>query len=183
MDIWPPLRTSTHALFAWTVYRLFPFLRNTGPGLLAAWNGSRLGLPRYVIDGMLTAQFALSHSWLLAPSTRDRLEAWLPSQLYGCLFCLVTCVSLLFAIELWQTRGWYLGQLQRARSTLVQGAFLASWAGLLYSLNLTGLRWQTGWTPSSAHLLPGRCLPALPGQRPGLSAGAVRPAREGTPAG
>jgi protein-S-isoprenylcysteine O-methyltransferase Ste14 len=136
----------THLLFAWTVYRLFPFLRTTAPGLLAYLSG-RLGLPWYAVDGVLATQFAVSHSWLLAPTTRARLERWLPPALQGCLFCLVTCLSLLLTIELWQTHDWCLWRLRGTAALPVQGAFLASWLGLFYSLYLTGLGWQTGWTP------------------------------------
>ena len=32
-------------------------------------------------------------------------------------------------------------------ATLVAWAFVASWAALFYSLSITGLGWQTGWTP------------------------------------
>jgi protein-S-isoprenylcysteine O-methyltransferase Ste14 len=41
---------------------------------------------------------------------------------------------------------------------LIQAAFLASWIALIYSLSLTGLGYQTGWTPF-VHWVRGRPTP------------------------
>lgn len=41
---------------------------------------------------------------------------------------------------------------------MIQAAFIASWIALLYSLSLTGLGYQTGWTPF-LYWLRGQPLP------------------------
>jgi methanethiol S-methyltransferase len=42
-------------------------------------------------------------------------------------------------VVLWSLDGW--------GRTVIEWAFLATWPALIYSLSLTGLGWQTGWTP------------------------------------
>jgi protein-S-isoprenylcysteine O-methyltransferase Ste14 len=142
---------ATHALFTWTVYRLFLFLHGGHHGLLSAW-APVTRMPWYAWNTLLAFQFAVPHSWLLLPSTRKRLEQWVPSAFYGCLFCIVTCVSLLSAIECWQSREIFVWRLHGAAQLLVRAAFLACWPALIYSLSLTGLGYQTGWTPWFAWL-------------------------------
>ena len=96
---------------------------------------------------LLALQFAVIHSWFLLPSTRDRLTRFLPSPQYGCCFCVVTCCSLLLTIEAWQPVSGGLWQLHGLPHAAMMTAFLLTWAGLFYSLHLTGLGYQTGWTP------------------------------------
>ena len=91
----------TQLLFAWTVWRLFPFLQGTSHGLLTAWATAHAPLPWWAWDALLAIQFGVVHSWLLRPGTRNRLERVVPSAFYGCLFCVATCLNLLTAIELW----------------------------------------------------------------------------------
>lgn len=141
----------THLLFAWTVYRLFLFLHGSSHGLLSE---SAIGrsLPWFAWDGLLAAQFVLPHSWLLLPATRHRLERWIPSEFYGCMFCAVTCLCLLTTIELWQPQPRALWRLNGFAGLLIRLSFLACWPTLIYSLSLTGLGYQTGLTPWLAWL-------------------------------
>ncbi len=128
----------THALFAFTVWYLFWFLRGgrSGPG-------SAGGLWK---DGLLATQFALAHSWLLLPSVRRKLTRYVRDAFYGCLFCTVTCASLLLVFAWWEP-GPVVFRLEGTAAWIVQGLFYLSWGGLFYSLSLTGLGYQTGWTP------------------------------------
>jgi protein-S-isoprenylcysteine O-methyltransferase Ste14 len=133
------------ALFLLTVCRLFPFLQGTGRGLLAVWLAP---LPfRPGLDLLLAAQFACLHSWLLLPRTRERLRQFIPGPQYGCFFCTATCLSLLLTIEGWHPSPQALWRLHGAGGTAVTVSFLLSWPALIYSLSLTGLGYQTGWTP------------------------------------
>jgi protein-S-isoprenylcysteine O-methyltransferase Ste14 len=148
----------THVLFAYTVWRLFWFLKGEvgAPGRGQADNvGRSLGL-----DGLLAAQFAIVHSALLLPATRRRLGRWIAAPFYGCFFCVATCTCLLLAIQCWrpaaQQACW---ALQGWAGWVMEGGFYASWAALFYSLSLTGLGYQTGWTPWW-HWLRRRPLPA-----------------------
>jgi protein-S-isoprenylcysteine O-methyltransferase Ste14 len=109
-------------------------------------------MPWYVWDSILATQFVIVHSWLLLPTTRDRLERWIPSAFYGCLFCVATCSGLLLAIELWQREPAALLRLHGAAGWAARIAFLACWPTLIYSLSLTGLGFQTGLTPWLAWL-------------------------------
>lgn len=141
----------THVLFAWTVCRLFLFLHGSSHGLLAAF-GAESFLPWYIWDFLLALQFVVPHSWLLLPATRKRLERWIPSEFYGCLFCVVTCICLLITIEFWQPRAAAVWRLHGVARFFIRAAFLGCWPALVYSLSLTGLGYQTGWTPWRAWL-------------------------------
>lgn len=135
-----------HVLFAWTICRLFPFLLKTVPGLASQWVADIIPLPWYLVDALLAVQFGVSHSFLLLPAIRKRLSRWIHGPFYGCFFCLVSCLSLLLLIECWQPDSEALFQLDGLYRRLVQGLFLFSWIALFYSLNLTGMGYQTGWT-------------------------------------
>jgi protein-S-isoprenylcysteine O-methyltransferase Ste14 len=84
---------------------------------------------------------------MLVPKTRRLLTRLIPAPFYDSTFCVVTCVSLLvlfFAwnqspVVLWDFGGW--------QEALIHVLFYCSWAALLYSLALTGLGYQNGWTP------------------------------------
>jgi methanethiol S-methyltransferase len=128
---------ATHALFGVTVWCLFWFLKDGAAEVAGA-------LPW---DGLLAVQFGVIHSLLLWPPSRGRLAAWFPAQLYGCIFCSVTCLSLLLTITCWRASTVVLWSLAGWPAAAVQAAFVASWIALLYSLSLTGLGYQTGWTP------------------------------------
>jgi hypothetical protein len=142
---WIGFGITAQALFAVTVCRLFLFLHGTSRGLLAS---SAAGfLPWYVLDLILAVQFAVLHSLLLVPGVRRRWKAAIPPPQYGCFFCVVACSSLLLAVELWQPSETVLWELTGPAGVGVSVAFLLTWAALVYSLSLTGLGWQTGWTP------------------------------------
>jgi len=127
----------TQLLFLVTVWYLFWFLYGDG----------RASSPHFwLIDSLLALQFAVVHSWLLLPSVREGLKRWLPAELYGCLFCVATCLGLLVAFAFWHRSPVVLWNLQGPLGVAMQVAFGLSWAALLYSLSLTGLGYQTGLT-------------------------------------
>ncbi len=98
-------------------------------------------------NSLLALQFAIVHSLLLAPSTRTRLAPWIPSAFYGCFFCAATCLQLLLAIQFWVRSPNLLYELHGPTAAIVECGFFLSWAALFYSLALSGLGYQTGWTP------------------------------------
>lgn len=155
--VWITFGLFAHALFALAVCRLFPFLQNGGwdRGVLAA-GMSVHGGP--VLDAVLAVQFSVIHSLFLLPATREYVTRRLPGPQYGCFFCTVTCLSLLVTIEAWQPSSVVFWHLQGMAAACVSVAFLLSCAALFYSLCLTGLGYQTGWTPWWAWLR-GRKLP------------------------
>ncbi|MGE0761064.1 MAG: isoprenylcysteine carboxylmethyltransferase family protein [Pirellulaceae bacterium] len=133
----------THLIFAFTVWHLFFFLRGgreTGPANVP-WN---LAL---ATDALLALQFAVPHSLLLWPPTRSFLTRWIPSELYGCVYCIVTCTSLLLLFSWWQPCPGSFWHCDGALSGVAQACFYGSWVSLFYSLHLTGLGYQTGLTP------------------------------------
>ncbi len=141
---------ATHGLFAVTVWYLYWFLK--GPPLPRTAQG------KLWIDALLAAQFAIPHSVLLLPAVRRRLTRMIPSAFYGCFYCIVTCASLLTMFAAWQPQSTVIWETSGTSATLITAAFLGSWAALFYSLHLTGLGYQTGWTPWW-HWLRGRPLP------------------------
>lgn len=128
-----------HILFAITVWRLFWFLK--GSESSAPFGGSLL------LDLLLAVFFVVPHSVMLLPVVRQRLTQLLPDAFYGSLFCVVTCASLLVVFGNWQISPTVVWQFTGPSRAIVQGAFYGSWIALFYSLNLTGLGYQTGWTP------------------------------------
>jgi hypothetical protein len=143
---WIAFGIFTHLLLALTVWRLFPFLRGAGQAEMQAF-GMAAGDRSWIgIDALLALQFTLPHSALLMPRVRDRMERWIPSALHGCVFCGVTCLSLLLTVELWRPSAGAVWRLSRFSQDLVDAAFLLSWVGLFYSISLTGFGYQTGWT-------------------------------------
>jgi methanethiol S-methyltransferase len=133
-------------LFAVTVWRLFPFLQGSDPsyGLLSSAAGqSRFWL---WIDLLLGLLFVVPHSILLLPRARDRLTRWIPSALFGCVFCAMSCVGLLLIVEAWQPSTRAIWHLRGPARTAVQIGYVLSWVALLYSISLTGFGYQTGFT-------------------------------------
>lgn len=108
----------THALFAFTFWRLVPFLWGSVPHVIGnVW-----------IDVPLAAQFGMVHSALLHPSTRKRLERYIASPFYGCFFCIVTCLTLLPMMAYWQSSTqivWQFSGLPRA-ATCCRGSRFGS---------------------------------------------------------
>lgn len=139
---------ATHALFVVTVWYLFWFLKD-GAGM----EGGNL-----FYDALLALQFGVVHSVILHPSTRRRLSSIIRPAFYGCFFCVATCLSLLLTIAFWHHSPVVIWSLQGWGRTVMEIAFLAAWPALIYSLALTGLGYQTGWTPFW-HWLRGQPLP------------------------
>lgn len=139
---------ATHALFAFTVWHLVWFLRGTDPGPAAATVFRPSMAADAGIDFLLALVFAVPHSLLLVPEVRKRIVAGgLEAPLYGCLYCVVTCLALLVTILCWRPIDVVLWRWPGASAGVVTACFVASWAALLGSLHLTGLGWQTGLTP------------------------------------
>jgi hypothetical protein len=130
---------ATHGLFAVTVWYLYWFLKGPPPN---AHTSGRLW-----IDALLAVQFAIPHSVLLLPAVRKRLTRQIPAPFYGCFFCVVTCASLLLMFAAWQPHATIIWKTAGTSATLIAAGFVGSWAALFYSLYLTGLGYQTGWTP------------------------------------
>jgi protein-S-isoprenylcysteine O-methyltransferase Ste14 len=128
----------TQALFLATLWPLYCFLRND-------WADAPEG--SLWIDAALALGFAIPHSILLAPPTRKFVTRWLPSELYGCLFCLVTCVTLLLQFSLWRGSQTTLWSWPEKFQPAIHAAFLCFWGLTFYSLWLTGLQYQTGVGP------------------------------------
>ena len=129
----------TQSLFVFTVWRLFWFLKGREPA-----TGSPGSL---LVDAGLAAQFAVPHSLLLLPAVRDRLTRVIPSVFYGSFYCVVTCGCLLLMFGLWQPCSGVVWRFDGAARSAIEVAFVGSWVALFYSLHLTGLGYQTGFTP------------------------------------
>ena len=128
---------ATQALFLFTVWHLFWFLKDGCPASsirFAAW------------DLFLAVQYVVPHSVLLLPAVKKRLLPYITSYFYGSFYCMATCVGLLTAIFLWRGSSSVLWDLQGSAKLAVQVGFGLSWVALFYSLSLTGLGYQTGLT-------------------------------------
>ncbi len=125
-------------LFAVLVWRLFLFLRDGRP---ASEHGS------WLLNSLLALGFALPHSVLLHPRVKKVLGRWISPAFYGLFYCASTCISLLVVFHYWRGCGPVLWQANGWAATLIAAGFYASWAGLFYSLSLTGVGYQTGLTP------------------------------------
>lgn len=130
---------ANQAVFLITVYFLFYFLRD---GSVSFVSGSWI-----LVDTLLALLFAVVHSLLLYPAVRRKLSQWIPSSFYDSFFSSVTCISLLALFFCWRNSTVVLWQLSGVGFWIVSGCFYASWLALLYSLALTGLGYQNGWTP------------------------------------
>ena len=139
------LGIGVHGLFLFAVWELFWFLRDGLPDQSGGSFPQAAG--SMAIDALLSLQFAVIHSLLLLPSTRTRITRHLPGAWYGLLFCAATSICLLVqfgfwrgsSIEIWRLEGW--------SGAATQLCFYLSWIVLLYSISLTGLGYQTGFTP------------------------------------
>ena len=134
------LGLTTQLLFGVTVWYLYWFLANT------AGTSSECSLSR---DACLALQFAVPHSILLHPAVKKRLSRYIAPAFYGLMFCIVTCLSLLLLIRYWQTSSLVIWDLHGPAAWVQVACFSASWFALYYSIGLTGLGYQTGYTPWS----------------------------------
>ncbi|KAA5539405.1 hypothetical protein FYK55_24005 [Roseiconus nitratireducens] len=130
---------ATQGLFLVTVWYLFWFLRD---GSIGTRTGDWL-----LVDGGLAVIFALAHSVMLVPQTRKHLTRWIPQPFYDSLFCVVTCLSLLVLFFCWRSSESLLWSATGWAESLIRVCFYGCWAALFYSLALTGLGYQNGWTP------------------------------------
>ncbi|MBS0264449.1 MAG: hypothetical protein JSS02_21115 [Planctomycetes bacterium] len=131
---------ATHALFAWTVCRLFLFLDGSQPHSESAHGSLTQNL-------LLGVAFGALHSFLLHPRIRQGLSRWIPPAFYGLFFCVVTCVSLCLTFAGWSHSRAVWWELTGPARWGVQALWFASWGLLVYSLWLSGLGYQTGATP------------------------------------
>ncbi len=145
----------TQLLFAYTAFCLFFFLKDGGsPGhaFEPIWNS------------LLAFQFAVSHSLLLWPPVSKTLQKWIPKAFYGSFYCIVTCLSLLLLFNYWTVSSFAIWSLTGTADQLVRLLFYLSWGGLIYSLSLTGLGYQTGltqwWSWLRNRSLPRRGVPS-----------------------
>lgn len=144
------LGLGTHALFAFTVWHLVWFLAGHWPADPAA---ARRGIQPHdlaplAVDLGLAVLFAVPHSVLLLPAVRRRLTPrFMPGAFYGLFFCAATCGLLLATIFCWRPSDVVVFAWPTAARPWVSAAFAGSWGALFYSLALTGLGHQTGWTP------------------------------------
>ncbi len=126
-------------LFLVTVWYLFWFLRD---GAINQAHGHWV-----ICDCALAVLFAVSHSVMLVPQSRKYLTRWIPQAFYDSTFCVVTCVSLLMLFFGWRTSETVVWQATGVVESAIRFCFYLSWAALFYSLWLTGLGYQNGWTP------------------------------------
>lgn len=139
---------ATHLLFAFTVWHLVWFLAGHAPAMPARAVLDRSLVATIAIDWALATMFAVPHSMLLLPAVRGRLtKEFMPAAFYGCFYCVVTCVALLTTIFCWRTSDVVVWAWPVAVQPFITAAFVGSWVMLFYSLHLTGLGYQTGWTP------------------------------------
>lgn len=129
---------ATQIFFLWTAWHLFLFLRDGafGRSSFAPW-----------LDALLAFLFIAPHSVLLFPKVQSALRQWLPAAWLGCLHCLATCLSLWLLFRYWTASPTTIWDLHGIARHGMLWAFYGSWIGLLYSLWLTGMGYQTGLTP------------------------------------
>ena len=82
----------------------------------------------------------------LLPAVRRRLECWIPAAFYGLFFCITACLGLLLVMMQWRSSSLVVWQMTGSGAIAVEVAFAAGWPALVYSLYLSGLGYQTGWT-------------------------------------
>jgi protein-S-isoprenylcysteine O-methyltransferase Ste14 len=126
-------------LFLITVWYLFWFLHD---GAISQQHENWI-----LRDCSLAIFFAVSHSLMLVPRTRAFLTRWIPPAFYDSTFCVVTCLSLLLLFFGWRTSQMVLWHASGVFESGIRTCFYLSWGALFYSLALTGLGYQNGWTP------------------------------------
>lgn len=134
---WVAAGVATQLTFVVTVWVLFWFFKRGTPEL----SPGSLG-----IDLLLTLQFAVVHSLLLHRTVRSRLERVIPSPMYGSFFSFVTCAGVLLTCSLWQSSSVIVWEATGWAGFAVEACYYMSWAGITYTVSLTGFGWQTGLT-------------------------------------
>ncbi|HWB00041.1 MAG TPA: hypothetical protein VG713_16190 [Pirellulales bacterium] len=129
---------AVHLLFAVTVCYLYRFLEGSPPQT----NGSDAAT-----NVLLALQFSVIHSVLLLPNVRRWFQRAIAPAFYGLFFCTITCITLLLTFACWQVSATCIWELDGVPGRVMSAAFIATWGALLYSLYLSGLGYQTGFTP------------------------------------
>ena len=141
-------------MFAVTVAWLYLFLTDTAANLAAP-----AALATMLLGDLgLALLFAVPHSLLRFPQVQSAICRVIGREFFGVFYCIVTCVSLWIVFQGWQGSQIVLWELHGWPRTLVVVAFHLSWLALGYSLLLTGLGYQTGFTEWS-HWARRRPLP------------------------
>ncbi|MCA9192507.1 MAG: hypothetical protein KDB03_12120 [Planctomycetales bacterium] len=135
------LGIATQLVFLFTVVQLFMFLR-FGAATIAVASENWM-----YWDFGLAVGFVIPHSILLVPSVQQWMRQRIPAAWTGCIHCCVTCVSLLTIFSAWRTTEGGVWLLTGWWRDICVSCFYGSWVTLFYSLALTGLGYQTGWTP------------------------------------
>jgi len=142
---WPGIAAGlgTQVAFGFTVWYLFWFLRD---GVAPRGSDRPPLASALLVDALLSLQFAVVHSLLLWPRTKAVVTRRLPAEFYGSLFCVATCAGLACMFRFWQGSSVVLWHVEGAAASAIRTGFYVSWVALFYSLSLTGLGYQTGWT-------------------------------------
>ncbi|BBO33426.1 methyltransferase family protein [Lacipirellula parvula] len=133
---------TAQAMFAVTVVWLYQFLSDTAgaPVTQSAFPTMLLG------DVGLALLFAAPHSLLRFPKVQSMICRTIGREFFGVFYCIVTCVSLWIVFYGWQGSERVVWELHGWPRSVVVVAFNLSWLALGYSLLLTGLGYQTGFT-------------------------------------
>ncbi len=105
-----------------------------------------------LIDVLLILGFAVPHSIFLAPPVRRVLNRVMPREIFGCWFCLVSCVTLAALFIGWRPLPGELWHAHGNTAIAVDIAAGGAWLALVYSMWLGGLGYQTGATGLIAYL-------------------------------
>jgi protein-S-isoprenylcysteine O-methyltransferase Ste14 len=130
-------------LFLVTVWYLFWFLHD---GAILSQSRPTVSSGWLLCDCGLALLFAFSHSVMLVPKTRRLLTRAIPAPFYDSTFCIVTCVSLLTLFFCWRQSATVIWEVGGRLESCIRIGFYVSWASMIYSLALTGLGYQNGWT-------------------------------------
>lgn len=139
---------ATHAIFAVTVWHLVGFLAGHAPDARTPLPSAATTFRGLSLDAFLAAMFATPHSLLLLPAVRRAISSrFVAPEFYGLFYCVATCAALLTTILNWQPCDFVVWAWPPTLRPMVTAAFVCCWGLLLYSLHLTGLGYQTGFTP------------------------------------
>ena len=84
------------------------------------------------LDAGLCVLFFIQHSWMIRRSFRRRISALIPPEWYGAVFAIVSGITLLAVVGLWQQSSWHV---------VAVGDPYRSFLRLLYFLSVAGLIW------------------------------------------